>query len=197
MVVYYISRDIYNKLQKAIKFHEDTRGSYFWTPNYDRSIRRWKEEKWNDRAINGEYEIFVQTGKTEKSKKALKISIYQDYDEDRYFIRVTSRFYINGKKTTITKMYNIIENAIILPPKIKDFKEIENKKNILIKAYNELSEDEKLKKVQLGWLESNSQEEDDLILKNIGIPIYISDKEFHNYKRFVEITIKPKNHGLI
>jgi hypothetical protein len=99
----------YELLERAIDFHNDTRGYFYWNPNGSASGRRYKEKKMNELAVNKIFSVF-QVLKTKTKKITIKIE--QSYSESCKNVYVNSRFFINGKKSTITRLVNIFNDTI-------------------------------------------------------------------------------------
>ncbi len=105
MKLYDINPEDFLTLENSIDFHDQTRGSYFWNPSSVANGRRSNEKKWNSRAINNTINIIE---KTKKGDKIHQITIKQSYSESCKHVYVISEFYFNNKKTTITKIKNIL-----------------------------------------------------------------------------------------
>jgi len=103
-----MSKRSYMNIHKAIQFHEDTRGSFYWHSQGSASGRKYKEKKMNEEAVNGTF-IVYEILKTKEKKHEIKIK--QNYSESARNVYVTSEFYFDGKKSTITKLNNIILNG--------------------------------------------------------------------------------------
>jgi len=86
-------KQIKNRLAEIVDRHEKLSKSYFWSPNGNASGRRNAEKRNNDKF---ETEI-------------LKISAENDYRESCKNVYYHGYFYVNGKKTTVTKIKNIID----------------------------------------------------------------------------------------
>ena len=85
-------KQIKKRLAEIVNRHEKLSKSYFWTPNCNASGRRSAEKRNNDK-----FETSL-----------LNISAENSYRESCHNIYYHGYFYVDGKKTTVTKIKNII-----------------------------------------------------------------------------------------
>lgn len=88
-------RNLKENLQCAVAKHEKLKNSYFWTPGRVASQRRSNERRNNFSYENSRYNISVENN-------------YSESCSNCYYKGI---FYVGGKKTTVTKIKNII-NAL-------------------------------------------------------------------------------------
>ena len=86
--------EVKNRLAEIVDRHEKLSGSYFWRPNGSASSRRWAEKKNNDK-----FETNLFGG----------IVAENDYRESCKNVYYRGHFVVDGKKTTVTKIKNIIQ----------------------------------------------------------------------------------------
>lgn len=84
---------IKNRLVEIVDRHEKLKNSYFWSPNSHASGRRSAEKRNNDKFECDFLNILAENNYSESCKNVY----YHGY------------FYVDGKKTTVTKIKNIIE----------------------------------------------------------------------------------------
>jgi hypothetical protein len=85
-------QQIKNRLSQIVEQHEKLKNSYFWSPSGNASGRRYNEKKNND---------FFECD-------FLNISAENNYRESCNHVYYKGHFYVDGKKTTVTKIKNII-----------------------------------------------------------------------------------------
>ena len=85
-------KEIKDNLQEAVDRHERLKKAYFWTPSTNASGRRSAEKR----------NCF------EYKSDMLNISVENDYSESCKNVYYKGYFYVGGKKTTVTKIKNII-----------------------------------------------------------------------------------------
>ena len=122
MNTYKIDNETTRALKNAIAFHEDTRGYYYWSPSIVASGRRANEKRRNEQAVTGAFTI-IEALKTKMKGHTIYIS--QDYSESCHNVYVNSVFYFDDKKTTVTKIRNILANRET-PPTPVDVETLED-----------------------------------------------------------------------
>lgn len=85
-------KQVKNRLAEIVDRHEKLSRSYFWSPSGNASGRRNAEKRNNDKFECG----------------WLGISAENDYRESCAHVYYHGYFYVDGKKTTVTKIKNII-----------------------------------------------------------------------------------------
>lgn len=88
-------QELKRNLEIAVANHDRLKNSYFWTPGSHASSRRSNESRNNFAYENDRYGISVENSYSESCKNVYYKGI----------------FYVDGKKTTVTKIKNII-NAL-------------------------------------------------------------------------------------
>jgi hypothetical protein len=85
-------REMKKRLGEIVERHEKLQNSYFWSPNRNANGRRNTEKRYNDIYENKMYGIYAENRYRESCKNVYYKGI----------------FYLDGKKTTVTKIKNII-----------------------------------------------------------------------------------------
>ena len=85
-------KQIKNRLAEIVDRHERLSKAYFWTPAKDSASRRDAEKRNNDKFVAPLFNISAENNYRESCKNVY----YHGY------------FYVDGKKTTVTKIKNII-----------------------------------------------------------------------------------------
>ena len=80
------------RLIEIVERHEKLRNAYFWTPAANASGRRYNEKRNNDSYVS----------------EILPITAENHYSESCKHVYYSGVFYVDGKKTTVTKIKNII-----------------------------------------------------------------------------------------
>lgn len=85
-------KEMKNRLTEIVERHEKLQNSYFWSPNKTASERRQSEKKYNDFYENNRYGISAKNSYSESCKNVYYKGI----------------FVVDGKKTTVKKIKDII-----------------------------------------------------------------------------------------
>lgn len=91
-------RNLKENLQHAVENHDRLTNSFFWTPSGNAGVRRSNENRNNFYYENSRYDISVENN-------------YSESCANCYYKGI---FYVDGKKTTVTKIKNIISSLELI-----------------------------------------------------------------------------------